>query len=65
MKYLKLVAISVRQSNSPETAFAGTSKGGEKSSADEENMESVVSASLVPLLGKRLSSFRGQTRGIT
>lgn len=55
LKYLKLVAISVKGSNRAETVFGGISRGTQKSSINEENMEGVVSVSLGPLPGKRLN----------
>lgn len=54
LKYLKLVAISVKGSNRAETVFGGNSRDAQKNSVDEENMKGVVSASLHPLPGKRL-----------
>lgn len=55
LKYLKLVAISVKESNRAETVFGEIRRGAQKSSVNEENMEAVVSASLGPLPGKRLN----------
>lgn len=55
LKYLKLVAVSVKQSNRAETEFGGTSKGAQKRGADEENIDGVTSASSGPPLGKKLS----------
>lgn len=54
LKYLKLVAISVKGSNRAETVFGETSRGAQKSNVDEENMKGVVSASLRPLPVERL-----------